>query len=131
MTYAAVTEFLFAQKAHGPKFGVDRMGVFAAELGHPERALRCVHIAGTNGKGSVAAMVDAILHAAGWHTGLYTSPHLVKLGERVQVDRRALSDDEVVRYVAELRPIAEKLATKNPDERPSFFEFMTAMAFWE
>jgi len=78
--YAAVTEYLFGLKARGVKFGIDRMGPLAAALGHPERAVPCIHVAGTNGKGSVAAMLEAILHAGGWHTGLYTSPHLVKLG---------------------------------------------------
>src|SRR5690242_16038381 len=102
--YGAVTEYLFTQKAHGAKFGVDRMALLAAELGHPERTFPCVHIAGTNGKGSVAAMVDAVLHAAGWRTGLYTSPHLVKLGERVQVDRHILTEEEIASYVAELQP---------------------------
>jgi dihydrofolate synthase / folylpolyglutamate synthase len=89
----------------------------------------CLHIAGTNGKGSVAAMVDAILHAAGWRTGLYTSPHLVKLGERVQVDRRLLSEEEIIAYVAELKPLAAQIAAGDPDDQPSFFEYMTAMAF--
>ncbi len=127
--YAAVTDYLFAQKAQGKKFGIDRMALLAAELGHPERSVPCLQVAGTNGKGSVAAMLDAILHAAGWRTGLYTSPHLVHLGERVQVDRCLLSEREVVGYFKELRPIAEALAAVDPDNRPSFFEFMTAMAF--
>ncbi|MEO5960836.1 MAG: folylpolyglutamate synthase/dihydrofolate synthase family protein [Opitutaceae bacterium] len=127
--YAAVTEFLFAQKAHGAKFGIDRMAALAAEIGHPERAVPCVHIAGTNGKGSVAAMVDAILRAAGWRTGLFTSPHLVQLGERVQVGRQMLAEREIVEYVAELRPVAERIGARNADDRPSFFEFMSAMAF--
>ena len=74
-------------------------------------------------------MVDAILHAAGWRTGLYTSPHLVNAGERVQVDRTRLDEAEIVNYVRELRPIADRLAAANPDDRPSFFEYMTAMAF--
>lgn len=127
--YAAVTEYLFALKARGGKFGIDRMAAFTAELGHPERQVPCIHVAGTNGKGSVAAMLDAILHAAGWRTGLYTSPHLVKLGERVQVERRMLSEAEIVEYVRELRPKAEMLGAANPDDQPSFFEFMTGMAF--
>src|SRR5258708_27114680 len=127
--YAAVTEYLFAQKARGAKFGVDRMALLAAELGHPERAVPYVHVAGTNGKGSVSAMVDAILHAAGWRTGLYTSPHLVKLGERVQVERRLLTEAEIVAYANELKPVAEKAAALAPDEHATFFEFMTAMAF--
>jgi dihydrofolate synthase / folylpolyglutamate synthase len=127
--YAAVTEYLFGLKPGGVKFGIDRMAPLAAALGNPENAVPVVHVAGTNGKGSVAAMLDAILHAAGWRTGLYTSPHLVKLGERVQVNRQVLNEDEIVDYVRELLPVAERLAEKNPDNRPSFFEFMTAMAW--
>lgn len=129
--YTAVTDYLFAQKANGPKYGIDRMRALAAALNRPERTFPCIHVAGTNGKGSVAAMLDAILHAAGWRTGLYTSPHLVQLNERVQVERRMLTDREIVDYVAELRPIADRLAAVDAADRPSFFEFMTAMAFLE
>lgn len=78
--YATVTAYLYAQKARGPKFGVERMRRLAAALGHPERSYPVVHVAGTNGKGSVSAMLDAIFQAAGWRTGLFTSPHLVQLG---------------------------------------------------
>jgi dihydrofolate synthase/folylpolyglutamate synthase len=127
--YAAVQDYLFGLKAKGLKFGIDRMRLLAAALGHPERQVPVVHLAGTNGKGSTSALLDAIFHAAGWRTGLYTSPHLVKLGERVQVDRRILSEAEIVAYVRELRPVAEALARGGPDDHPSFFEFMTAMAF--
>ena len=127
--YAAVAAYLFGLKPVGAKFGVDRMAPLAAALGHPERTVPLVHVAGTNGKGSVAAMLEAILRAAGWRTGLYTSPHLVKLGERVQVDRQILTEEEIVAYVRELQPLAERLTKNNPDDRPSFFEFMTAMAF--
>ncbi len=127
--YAAVTKYLFGLKAQGVRFGIDRMAMLAAEIGHPERAVPCLHVAGTNGKGSVAAMLDAILHAAGWRTGLYTSPHLVKLGERVQVERQALTEAEIVAYTCELRPAADRVAAVCADDHPSFFEFMTAMAF--
>lgn len=127
--YAAVIEHLFAQKAHGRRYGIDRMRLLAEALGHPERATPFVHVAGTNGKGSVAAMLDAILHAAGWRTGLYTSPHLVQVGERVQVDRRLLTENEILDYARELRPLADRLAAADPENRPSFFELMTAMAF--
>ncbi len=127
--YAAVTDYLFGLKARGAKFGIDRMALLAARLGHPERAVSCVHVAGTNGKGSVSAMLDAILHAAGHRTGLYTSPHLVKLGERVQVDRHILTEDDIVAFTRELLPVAEQLGAVAADDHPSFFEFMTAMAF--
>jgi dihydrofolate synthase/folylpolyglutamate synthase len=127
--YTAATEYLYALKGAGLKFGVDRMRDLSAALGHPERAYPVVHIAGTNGKGSVSAMVEAIFRAAGYKTGLYTSPHLVKLGERVQVNRCILSEAEIVAFANELVPIAEKLGANGPDDYPSFFEFMTAMAF--
>ncbi|MDB6128810.1 MAG: Bifunctional folylpolyglutamate synthase/dihydrofolate synthase, partial [Verrucomicrobia bacterium] len=126
--YAAVTEALFALKPQGGKFGIDRMRTLAAALGHPEKLVPAIHVAGTNGKGSVSAMVDSILREAGWRVGLFTSPHLVKLGERVQVDRQVLSEEEIVAYMAELTPIAARIAQAQPDESPSFFEYMTAMA---
>lgn len=127
--YAQVQDALFALKARGVSFGIDRMRSFAAGLGHPERAVPLIHVAGTNGKGSVAAMVAAILRAAGLRTGLYTSPHLVRLGERVQVDGVALTDAEIMAFTRELMPLAERLEAAKPDWGPSFFEFMTAMAF--
>ena len=127
--YASVTDYLYALKAGGVKYGIDRMRRLAAALGHPERSYPVIHVAGTNGKGSVSAMLDAILHAAGWRTGLYTSPHLVKLGERVQVDRRLLTEAEIVAYTNELRPVAAQAAADAADEHATFFEFMTAMAF--
>lgn len=127
--YSAATEYLYALKSAGLKFGIDRMRGLASALGHPERNYPVVHIAGTNGKGSVSAMVETILRHAGYKTGLYTSPHLVKLGERVQVNRRILAEDEIIRYANELVPVAERLGAEGPDDYPSFFEFMTAMAF--
>jgi dihydrofolate synthase/folylpolyglutamate synthase len=130
--YAAVAEYLFNQKPRGSKFGIDRMRPFAALLGHPERAVPWIHIAGTNGKGSVAAMVDSILRTAGYKVGLFTSPHLVHLGERVQVNRSSLSEQKIIDYVRELDPVADRVAgLSSSDDRPSFFEFMTAMALLE
>ncbi|HRE05343.1 MAG TPA: folylpolyglutamate synthase/dihydrofolate synthase family protein [Opitutaceae bacterium] len=127
--YIAVQDYLFSLKARGLKFGIDRMRALVEALGHPERAVPVVHITGTNGKGSTAAMMDAIARQAGYRVGLYTSPHLVRLGERVQVDRTPLTDDEIVAFTRQLRPVAEALARTAPDDHPSFFEFMTAMAF--
>jgi len=127
--YEAVCDYLFGLKAtHGLKFGIDRMRGFADALGNPEAALPLVHVAGTNGKGSVVAMLDSIFRAAGWRVGMYTSPHLVMLGERVQVERQPLSPEEIVAYVDELRPVAERVGGGVPEDQPSFFEFMTAMA---
>ncbi len=127
--YASVQDYLFSLKAQGVKFGIDRMRVWAEALGHPELAVPSIHITGTNGKGSTAAMLDAIFRAAGYRCGLYTSPHLVRLGERVQVDRQLLSESELISFTNDLRPTAEALVPLGADMHPTFFEFMTAMAF--
>ncbi len=126
--YGGAQEYLLALKQRGVQPGLDRMERFVAALGHPERAIPCVHVAGTNGKGSVAAMLEAIFRAAGWRTGLYTSPHLVRLGERIQVNRQPLTPDQIATHVAALRPIADRLAAE-AGGGPSYFEFMTAVAF--
>jgi folylpolyglutamate synthase/dihydrofolate synthase len=125
MDYAAARDFLLGLKRRGVALGLDRMRRFAEMLGNPQDAVPCIHISGTNGKGSVAAMIESILRTAGWRTGLYTSPHLVRLGERIQADRRPLGEGEIAAYVAEMEPVAMS-ADEGP---PSYFEFMTAMAF--
>jgi dihydrofolate synthase/folylpolyglutamate synthase len=125
----AVRDYLYSLKNHGAKYGIDRMRLVVERLGHPERQVPSVHLAGTNGKGSTAAMLEAIFRAAGLRTGLFTSPHLVFQGERVQVNRENLSHEAIRAYVNKLRPVAEAMAADDPDDHPSFFEFMTAMAF--
>lgn len=127
--YESVRRYLYGLKAQGAKFGIDRMRALSERLGNPERSFPIIHIAGTNGKGSVAAMLEKILRNAGCKTGLYTSPHLVRQGERVQINREILHEEMIIDYVRELQPLATELAANNPDDRPSFFEFMTAMAF--
>jgi dihydrofolate synthase/folylpolyglutamate synthase len=128
--YAAVQDYLFGLKAGGVKFGVDRMRILAEALGHPEKSVPCIHVAGTNGKGSVSAMLESILRASGQRTGLYTSPHLVRLGERVQVSRNILAEEEIIAFVRELQPVADRIGAEgDAGDRPTFFEFMTAMAF--
>jgi dihydrofolate synthase/folylpolyglutamate synthase len=130
--YAAVAEYLCGLKPRGTKFGVHRMRPFASALGHPENALPWIHVAGTNGKGSVAAMIESMLRAAGYKVGLFTSPHLVHLGERVQVNRTRLTENQIINYVRELVPVADRVANdSDPDNRPSFFEFMTAIGLLE
>ncbi len=130
MDYRSAKSYLTGLKQQvGPKYGIDRLQLLAARLGHPELARPVVHVAGTNGKGSVCAMLEAIHRRAGRTTGMYTSPHLVFLGERIQVNRQPLTPDEICAYVAELQPHCATLAALDPDNLPSFFEFMTAVAF--
>jgi dihydrofolate synthase/folylpolyglutamate synthase len=112
------------------KFDLDHMRVLAAALGHPERRFASILIAGTNGKGSTAATLVSILQAAGHRTGLYTSPHLQRINERIQVNGDEISDPEF----AEIHDRVEKTAVELVEQSklphlPSFFETLTAMAF--
>lgn len=91
-------------------------------LGQPHREFRSLHIGGTNGKGSVSHMLAAILHQAGYKTGLYTSPHLVDFRERIRVNGQMIPESEVIDFVSSQRPLIESL-------KPSFFEVTVAMAF--
>lgn len=128
-SYEAVRQYLYGLKYRGALYGIDRMSRFVEALGHPERLYPVVHVAGTNGKGSTCAMLESIFRAAGYRTGLFTSPHLVHQGERVQVDRHILTREEIIDYTHRLKPIAEKVENAHPDHHPTFFEFMTGMAF--
>jgi acetyl-CoA carboxylase carboxyl transferase subunit beta len=113
----------------GPKFGIDRMRRLAAALGHPERSYPVIHVAGTNGKGSVAAMLDAILHAAGWRTGLYTSPHSGE-ARRTRAGGPPPAHRGRNRRLHQRAPPAGRPGRRDAaDEHATFFEFMTAMAF--
>ena len=127
--YRATRDYLYSLKSRGSSYGIERMRGFVQALGHPERRLPIIHVAGSNGKGSTCAMLEAIYRANGYRTGLYTSPHLVRQGERVQVNRTILEESEIVRYTARLQPLAAQLGAHDSDRHPSFFEFMTAMAF--
>ncbi len=128
-TYAAVKDWLYSLKNTGAKYGIERMRVFADALGHPEKRFPVIHVAGTNGKGSTCAMLEAIFRRHGRRTGLFTSPHLVHQGERIQVDRDILSHDEIVAYTRRLSVVAAEIARSDPELHPTFFEFMTGMAF--
>lgn len=124
----ATRAYLYSLKNKGAHYGIDRMWRLADALGHPQHRFPIIHVAGTNGKGSTCAILEALYRANGYTTGLYTSPHLVHLGERVQVNRKALSASDISAYTVQLRPIAHALGANDPDAHPTFFEFMTAMA---
>lgn len=122
--------YLFSLEQFGIKFGLENISTLAARLGRPERAYRAVHIAGTNGKGSVTAMVDAALRAAGHRSARYTSPHLVDLSERFVVDGRPVTQAALVAAVADVRAAIEALrADGSLQVQPTFFEATTAAAF--
>ena len=116
---------MFALRRFGIKLGLATVRRMLAGLGRPERRYRCIHVAGTNGKGSVASALAAVLMHSGYRVGLYTSPHLVRFNERIRVNGREISDADIVR-------LYRRVARVSADGRePTFFEFTTAMAFDE
>jgi dihydrofolate synthase/folylpolyglutamate synthase len=111
------------------KFGLDNIKLLLERLGNPERAYKSVIVAGTNGKGSVAAMVDSIARAAGVHSALYTSPHLVRIEERIRVGDRLISPDVFARVASTVREASEALVAEGRlSAPPTFFEQVTAIA---
>ena len=112
------------------KFDLAHMCVLLAALEHPERRFPSVLIAGTNGKGSTAATLASILRASGLKTGLYTSPHLIRINERIRVNGEEIADDDFARLHGEVDRVAEGLVERGElPWHPSFFEMMTAIAF--
>src|SRR5271155_78715 len=112
------------------KFGLENIRTLSAELGNPHLAVPCVHVAGTNGKGSTAAMIESILRAAGLRTGLYTSPHLERINERIRIDGEEISDAAFAAAWTRVQAAIESLlASGKLASHPTFFECVTAIAF--
>lgn len=123
-------EFLFGLEPLGMKFGLENMRVLCEALRHPERAFRSVIIAGTNGKGSVAAIVSAAIHAAGLRVARYTSPHLLRLEERFVVNEREVDTGRLRAAAADVQEVVERLRRDGTlSALPTFFEATTATAF--
>jgi dihydrofolate synthase/folylpolyglutamate synthase len=122
--------YLARRVRFGIKFGLEAMDALVAEMGHPERAYPTLLVAGTNGKGSVVAYCEAALRASGLRTGRYTSPHLIRVNERIAVDGRPITDRDFGLAVRAVRDAAERLVRRGVLEaHPTFFEVLTAAAF--
>jgi len=127
--YQATLDFLFSQLPMFQRVGaaaykkdLSNTKALCKYLNHPEKVLKCIHIAGTNGKGSTAHMLAAVLQAAGYKTGLYTSPHLRDFRERIRINGEMISEQEVVSFTEQVKPLIERV-------QPSFFELTVGMAF--
>src|SRR5579862_985660 len=115
-------ELASPQQASATKFDLQNISVLAERLGHPERAFPTVHIAGTNGKGSTAAMLASILQAAGLRTGLYSSPHLLRINERIRLDGAEIADADFAETFTRLHAIIEELlANGRLAAHPTYF----------
>ena len=128
MTYSETIDYLYGIRLFGQKLGLETMQYLLRLMGNPQNSLRFIHIAGTNGKGSVAAILHAALSRAGYKTGLYTSPHLVSFCERFQINGQPIAEADVVRLVGRLKPLLEEVAAHPEFHAPTFFEAVTAVA---
>lgn len=124
MTYNEALDYIHSLYWRGKKSGLEKTRELLDLCGHPERELRCIHIAGTNGKGSTAAMLDSICRCAGMKTGLYTSPYIVRYNERIQADGCQIPDETLARLTEYLAGFVEQMEVP-----PSEFEFGTVLAF--
>ncbi len=123
-------DYLFSLERFGIKFGLENIRTIVKTLGQPDRAFDSAHIAGTNGKGSVTAMVDAALRASGHRSARFTSPHLIDLTERFVIDGRPVTEAVLERVVSDVRDcITGLIAAGAIPAQPTFFEVTTAAAF--
>ena len=129
MTYSEAIEYLYSSRppfhqvgAEAYKPGLENTLRLMAQVGNPHLHLKAIHVAGTNGKGSTSHLIAAALQAAGYKVGLFTSPHLVSLTERIRINGQPIPEDEVAAFVTQHKAFLDEL-------QPSFFETMTAMGF--
>ena len=127
MTYEEAVEYLNRLKAGPVKLGLERVRRHLSLLGDPQEALFTIHVAGTNGKGSVAAMISSIIRESGLRAGLFISPHLHDLRERIMINFSPISQGDFARLVEEIAPAAREAAGKEGNH-PTYFEFITALA---
>jgi len=128
MDYGSATNYLYNLQRFGIKLGLDNITELLSGLGNPHDRLKCIHVGGSNGKGSVCAYIASILRTQGYKVGLYTSPHLVEFTERIRIDGADISKNDVVRLTNKIKPIIESMASESKTKQPTFFEVTTAMA---
>lgn len=124
MNYQEALEYIHSINWAFCKPGLERIRMLCERMGNPQTRVKFVHVAGTNGKGSVCAMLSSILTRAGYKTGLYTSPYIKHFNERMMIDGEMISDDELTELTEYIRPIADGM-----EDKPTEFELITALAF--
>lgn len=124
MNYNEALEYIHSVEWRGSRPGLSRTRELLERLGNPEKDMKFIHVAGTNGKGSTCAMLDSVLRAEGYRVGLYTSPYIVRFNERMQIGGEPISDSELAGLTGFIKPFAEAM-----EDKPTEFELITALAF--
>lgn len=123
MDYKEALEYIDGMQWFGSRPGLERVGELLEKLGRPQDKLKYIHVAGTNGKGSCAAMLASVLKAGGYRTGLFTSPYLFRFNERMQINGQEIGDETLAELISRIKPLAEAM-----EDHPTEFELMTAAA---
>ena len=129
MNYVESLEYLDSLGKFGIQLGMERIEGLLRELGNPEQQIKTVHVTGTNGKGSVSSMITNIILAAGLKVGKFTSPHLVKYNERIELNGKDISDEDFATAITAVKVAADSVVKKGVCEQPTQFEILTAAAF--
>ncbi len=129
MNYVESLEYLDSLGKFGIQLGMERIEGLLRELGNPEQKIKTVHVTGTNGKGSVSSMITNIILAAGLKVGKFTSPHLVKYNERIELNGKDISDEDFAMTITAVKVAADSIVQKGVCEQPTQFEILTAAAF--
>ena len=124
MNYTEALEYIHGVSWTFCKPGLERISELCERLGNPQKKLKFIHVAGTNGKGSTSAMLDSVLRKAGYKTGLYTSPYIRVFNERMRIDGENISNGELAELTEYIKPIADQMT-----DSPTEFELITALAF--
>ncbi len=127
-TYEDAIEWLYNLQWFGIKLGLEKISYLLGLLGNPQNDYKLIHVGGTNGKGSVCTMAGAILQEAGYKVGVNTSPHLIEFTERITINGEQISRDDVVKLVALVKPLVDRIARETDLEHPTYFEVVTAIA---
>ena len=127
MNFKQAVNWLYGFQKYGMKLGFERITYIAAELDNPHLNYKTIHVGGTNGKGSVCKFLESILVRNGYTVGVYTSPHLQHISERIVVNNKEITENELISLVKKIKPITDEMMKKN--NNPTFFEVFTAIAF--
>ena len=127
MNYQEAIDILYDSRMMGTKLGLNNIRFLLEALGNPHLSFSCVHVAGTNGKGSVSAMLTSMLSSAGYKTGLFTSPHLSSFRERIRIGEEYIPEQSVADILERIIEIGESMRTMDDVTFPTFFEIVTAM----